>query len=286
MTATQTLERVRIEPLPKFTRIVRSRESFARRNGDGFAHRINASFDRLMLQSGVQIAPGVVLRLCLLGAIACGGSVFVAYENLLLTAVAVELGASLPIAVLMVIRSQRQARMLLQMPEMIEGLAAAAHDGGGILELLQWAVAKGPQPLADEMAFALRRMEMGLPVDEALLDLGDRTGLTSLGLLASAISLCHRTGGNLVWVLNRVAKTSREQLAVWERLRAVSIARKTSAALAIIPSSLVLGSFAWGPADRFAAPATGSLKVVLSGLVLILLGSYFVLTLLKNSQRS
>ena len=202
-----TVDRLRIEPRPEFAKIVRVAESYAAPDGRTFATRINRRFDRLIVQSGTELAPGVVLQLCILGAIACGGSVFVALENLLATAIAVAVGALLPIAALLFVRARRQRRMLRQMPAMIGVLARAARTGHSLANGLELAAADTPSPLGDEMARAVRRLRMGVGIEAAIGDLPKRTGLARMDVFVAALTAHDRTGCDLVSLLDRLAQT-------------------------------------------------------------------------------
>ncbi len=89
MTSSTTLERLRIEPCPEFADILRDERFAASLGGKpDIAERINRAFDRLILQSGTRLSGAVVLRLCLLVALAFGGAVFVFSGNLLATGLA------------------------------------------------------------------------------------------------------------------------------------------------------------------------------------------------------
>jgi tight adherence protein B len=201
-----TVNRLRIEPRPEFAKILRVEKSYATPEEGATAARINGHFDRLIVQSGTEAAPGVVLRLCILGGVACGGTLFVATENLLGTAVALAAGAFLPIAALLVARARRQRKMLRQLPALIDGLAQAARAGRGLGSALESAAADTPAPLADEIGMAVRRLRMGIGIEAAFEDLPERTGLASMQVFVAALAAHDQTGCDLVATLDRVAK--------------------------------------------------------------------------------
>ncbi len=203
---TGTVNRLRIEPRPEFAKILRVKESYATEEGSTAAARINGRFDRLIVQSGTEAAPGVILRLCILGGVAGGGTVFVATQNLLGTAVALAAGAFLPIAALLVVRARRQRTMRRQLPALVDGLAQAARAGRGLASGLESAVADTPAPLADEIGMAVRRLRMGIGIEAAFEDLPERTGLASMQVFVAALAAHDQTGCDLVATLDRVAK--------------------------------------------------------------------------------
>jgi tight adherence protein B len=201
-----TANRSRIEPRPEFAKIVRIDDSYAAPDSVSTAAQINGRFDRLIIQSGTSTAPGVVLRLCLLAGITCGGTIFVATENLLGTAAGLAVGAALPITALAWMRMQRQRTLRRQLPVLIDGLLQAARQGRGLAVGLETASADTPAPLADEIGLAVRRLRMGVDVETAFADLPERTGLHDMSVLATALANHDRTGCNLVPLLERTAK--------------------------------------------------------------------------------
>jgi tight adherence protein B len=202
-----TVDRLRIETRPEFAKIVRVAEPYAAPDGYTFATRINGRFDRLIVQSGTQLAPGVALQLCILGAIACGGSVFVAQDNLLATAGAIVVGALLPITGLLIARALRQWQIGRQMPAMIGTLARAARTGRSLANGLELAAADSPSPLGDEIARSVRRIRMGVGVEAAIEDLPERTGVARMKVFVAALTAHDRTGCDLVSLLDRLTQT-------------------------------------------------------------------------------
>jgi tight adherence protein B len=203
---TGTVNRSRIEPRPEFAKIVRIDESYTVPGSASAGALINGWFDSLIVQSGTAAAPAVILQLCILGAVACGGTVFVATNNLLATAVCVAIGALGPIATLAVTRWRRQRTIRRQLPVLIAGLTQAARQGRGLAAGLEAAAADRLAPLSDEIGMVLRRLRMGIDVEAAFEGLVQRTGVPALNVLVSALALHDRTGADLEPLLERAAR--------------------------------------------------------------------------------
>jgi len=202
---TGTANRLRIEPRPEFAKILRDEQPFARPEAGTVASRLNGRFDRLVAQSGTAASPDVVLRLCILSGVTFSGAAFVATENLLWTAVALALGMLIPLAALCVARARRQRKMEGQMPVFVAGLAGAAREGRGLAHGLELTAADTPTPLGEAIGPAVQRMRMGIGVEAAIEDLPERTGLTSMQVLVTALTVHDRTGCDLVALLDRLA---------------------------------------------------------------------------------
>lgn len=196
--------RLRIEPQPQFAKILKVDDSYAPPDSTSAAARINGRFDRLVVQSGTSAAPGVVLRLCVLGAVTIGGAAFVVTENLLWTALGLAIGAFLPIYWLLIARARRVRKVERQIPELIEGLEHAARHGRGLAQSLEMSAAETPAPLGVEIQRAVRRMRMGIGVEAAFEDLPERTGSTQISTLVSALAEHDRSGCDLIDHLERL----------------------------------------------------------------------------------
>jgi tight adherence protein B len=201
---TGTANRLRIEPQPQFAKILKVDDSYASPESQSATARINGRFDRLVVQSGTNAAPGVVLRLCILGAVSIGGAVLVVTENFLWTALGLALGACLPMYALLIARARRVRSIERQIPMMLEGLEHSARNGRGLAQCLEISAEETPAPLGEEMQRGVRRMRMGIGVEAAFEDLLERTGSSHIATFVSALAEQDRTGCDLVDHLERL----------------------------------------------------------------------------------
>jgi tight adherence protein B len=212
MISNRALQQVCIEPHPQFANILRD-EPFAESSGarPDSAERINRAFDRLILQSGTRVSGPVVLRICLLSAIAAGGTVFVISENLLVTAMAFGVGALFPVTLLAMKRAHRRARFSQQFPALVEHVLRSAQAGHGLEPSLGRIALRSPAPLREELRLAMRRTQLGLTLSDALGDLPARTGLPATYVLVAALRLTERHGGDPADSLQILARSLHER---------------------------------------------------------------------------
>mgnify|MGYP001223996797 CR=1 FL=1 len=101
------------------------------------------------------------------------------------------------------------------------------HPGGGLL--------------VREIGLAAREVELGAPVDEALLGLRARVPLEELAALVDALVTTRRRGGNMVEVMGNVAQMVADRLAVEREIQVLTAQKRTEAAiLAMIPLGIYL----------------------------------------------
>ncbi|QDV49184.1 type II secretion system F family protein [Gimesia fumaroli] len=277
-----------INPADDFSEILRDRNKYAVSDSNQIGNRVNGGFDELIIHSGVDANPAVILFFCLLSAILFGGLIFVLQENFLSTSLAFMVGGMAPIGYLIYLRSRRQKRINEQLSDMIDELARAAKTGRSLTHCFINVSEKTPAPLGNELKESARRLEMGVSMKAALDGLYERTGVASLNILSMALIVHQETGGDLVKVLERLARTIRDRMLFLGRLRTATAGSRATAVLMILLPPLILGFFvlrdptylttlmasSWGRGATFTAIA---LQVI---------GSLWVLRVLKTSQRT
>ncbi|MEX0702850.1 MAG: type II secretion system F family protein [Planctomycetales bacterium] len=277
-----------IERRPEFARILRDEREYATGRSADVADRVNGWFDALMVQSGLEIAPAVLLFLCVVGALAAGGLAFVLQENLLTTGVAAAFGFVLPVLGAVFARARRQKKILAQMPGMVEELARAARTGRSIEQCLHLVAADTPAPLGTELSLCSRKLKLGLGFDVALQELPERTGIVSLNVLAMALSVHQQSGGDLVRVLERLSRTIRDRIHFLGRLKVATTASRATAVLMLVLPPLILAFFVFRDPDYLSRLLDSSWgrTTLLIAIGLQIVGSAWVLRILKTSQRT
>lgn len=277
-----------IESQPSFADILRHQERFSEPDDKGMSKQINAGFDRMMLQSNLDISPPTVVMLCMFGGIVFGGLILVLQENPLSASVGLLLGGAAPLLYVFFARMRRQRLMTQQLPGMIEELARAAKTGRSIDQCCAIVANDTPEPLGSELRVCARRMEMGEDIATAMRDLPERSGLVALNILVTSLSVHQTTGGDLVMVLERLAQTVRDRLLFLGRLRAATIGSRWTAILMISLPPLIITFFILRDANylnQLLSTYWGR-TMSITAVILQLVGSVAVLSILRGSQRS
>ncbi len=168
---------------------------------------------------------------------------YVLFEREFPAVIAAVAGAVIPIFAAMAIRARRQKDIVNQLPGMAEELARAARSGRNIESAFQLVAADTPSPLGDELRISARRAEMGLDLASAVKDLSERTGVSTLTMLTSAIAVHQDTGGDLIQVLERLAGSVRDRLHFMSRLQAATIASRLGSTMMVIVPVAVIGFY-------------------------------------------
>jgi tight adherence protein B len=108
-------------------------------------------------------------------------------------------------------RSRRQRRFEDQIVPTVGMLAAALRAGFSLGQALERVARDGPKPTAEELARAVREVELGVGTEEALISLADRIGGEDYKVLAMMLIVHRRVGGNLAPILDSLADTVRQR---------------------------------------------------------------------------
>lgn len=286
--ATETLRAPQIQPRPEFAGILREQQNFGTGAGEKVGDQINDTFDKMMLQSGLEVSPPMILLLSMCSAITLGGVLFVVQENFLTAAMGFAFGMVLPYAWVVISRSRRQTKMMNQLPEMVDELARAGRTGRSIEQCFSMVADDTVSPLGDELRLCAKKLDMGVGLRAALDELPTRTGLVSLNILVMALSVHQVGGGDLVGVLERLSHTIRERIQYLGRLRAATAASRATAVLMIALPPAILGFFMLRDPEYLSKlmSATWGRNLTIIAVVLDIIGIVWVLRIMKSSQRT
>lgn len=277
-----------IESMPAFSEILRDQELFGQKGEDGLGNSINNWFDSLMIQSGIGVGPSAMLALCVLCGTIFGGLVLIIQENPLSALLVAMLGFMSPILVAVFMRQRRQKQMMALLPAMIDELARAAKTGRSVEQCWEMVADDTPEPLGNELKECSRRMKMGESLGQAISELPYRTGLVTLNILVTALSVHQLTGGDLVSVLERLSETIRDRLLFLGRLRAATVGSRATAVLMLVLPVVIVVFFTLRDPEyvqKLMASNMGR-KITLGAIAMEVIGSLFILRILQNSQRS
>ena len=119
-------------------------------------------------------------------------------------------------------RMRRRRRLVHQLPDCLELLAASLRSGLALLPAIQHLAQHQPPPIAQELTLVVRRQRLGASLDDALEDLQRRIGGSEAALFVTAIAVARQLGGNLSEVLARLSQTLREKQVIEGKIAALT----------------------------------------------------------------
>ena len=139
--------------------------------------------------------------------------------------------ASLPIMFINRVRSKRMGKFEQQLPEAIDLFNRSMRAGHNIHSGLETIAAETSEPVKGEFRKVTEEMALGLQLDNALRNLGERVPLIDLKFFITGLILQRQTGANMVEVLENMATLVRERLDLASKMQAATAQQRFSAGL-------------------------------------------------------
>lgn len=135
-----------------------------------------------------------------------------------------------------------------------------------------------------ELEIVNRRVHVGEPLEVALRDFGERSGISDIMQFAEVFATCKRTGGDLVDVLRRTSNMIGEKLEIEQDISVVIAQKRFEAkALSFIPF-VIIAFLAWSSPDYMAPLYTGTGRIIMTGSLALLVSSFAISRKIMNIQ--
>jgi tight adherence protein B len=192
-------------------------------------------------------------------------------------------GLLLPAVLLIFLRSRRERNFLRQLPDTLQLLAGSLAAGYSLPQAMDSVVREGKPPISVEFNRALVEARLGMPPEDALDGIAQRTGSKDFSWIVLAIRIQRDVGGNLAELLTSVAGTLREREAQRRQVNALAAEGKLSGVI-LFALPVVFSLYLMLVRPEYLAPLVttplGWLMVV-TGIVLLLIGGFWMTRVIK-----
>jgi tight adherence protein B len=139
-------------------------------------------------------------------------------------------GTMMPYLLLIVARTQRSNKLSEQLPEALEMMSRSLRAGHALTSAFEVVATEMPEPVSIEFGRAFESQRLGLPVDQAIVQMTHRApGNRDLKIFAVSTVIQRETGGNLAEILGNIAETIRARYRFYGKLRALTAEGRASA---------------------------------------------------------
>ena len=118
--------------------------------------------------------------------------------------------------------ARRRAKFDEQLPEALATMSNALRAGLAISQAFDAIVENGDKPIAEEFEILQRQMHVGMSFEDALQSMTARVGSDDLSLVATALLVARRSGGNVTEIFDKIAATIRERMRVERKVRSLT----------------------------------------------------------------
>jgi tight adherence protein B len=163
----------------------------------------------------------------------------------LAVAVAVE---ALPLLYLVRKRKKRIKVLVRQLPDVFDLMSQALRAGHALAGAIQLISEQLPDPIAKEFARVFHEQNLGIKVEEALLNMAKRVDQMDVRFFVTAVLIQRQTGGDLAEVLDKIGTVIRDRVQLLGTVQALTAEGRMSGwVLLALPVVVFAASFVVNP---------------------------------------
>lgn len=128
----------------------------------------------------------------------------------------------LPAPIMQMLKARRAVEFNLQMVDGLTLMSNGLRSGLNLVQSVELVVQEMPSPLKEEFNLLLAQNRVGVPIDEAFVNLSKRLEIEDLDMFATAILILRETGGNLPETFDTIVDTIRERIKLSAKIKALT----------------------------------------------------------------
>lgn len=140
-------------------------------------------------------------------------------------------GAGLPRWLLGWLKRRREKKFLQALPDAVDVIVRGIKAGLPLFDSIKLVASEAPEPLRSEFKAIVDTQTVGIPLGEACAKLYERMPLTEANFFGIVVSIQQKAGGNLSEALGNLSKVLRDRKKMAEKIQAMSMEAKASAAI-------------------------------------------------------
>lgn len=140
-------------------------------------------------------------------------------------------GFGLPRWLLGYLKKRREKAFLRALPDAVDVIVRGIKAGLPLFESIKVVAADAPEPLRSEFLAIIETQTIGMPLGEACSRLYERMPVPEANFFGIVIAIQQKSGGNLSEALGNLSKVLRDRKKMAEKIQAMSMEAKASAAI-------------------------------------------------------
>ncbi|MBR1192326.1 type II secretion system F family protein [Bradyrhizobium sp. AUGA SZCCT0240] len=140
-------------------------------------------------------------------------------------------GFGLPRWLLGYLKTKREKAFLKALPDAVDVIVRGIKAGLPLFESIKVVAADSPEPLRSEFLAIIETQTIGMPLGEACARLYERMPVPEANFFGIVIAIQQKSGGNLSEALGNLSKVLRDRKKMAEKIQAMSMEAKASAAI-------------------------------------------------------
>jgi tight adherence protein B len=140
-------------------------------------------------------------------------------------------GFGLPRWLLSYLKKRREKNFLKALPDAVDVIVRGIKAGLPLFESIKVVAADAPEPLRSEFLAIIETQAIGMPLGDACSRLFERMPVPEANFFGIVIAIQQKSGGNLSEALGNLSKVLRDRKKMAEKIQAMSMEAKASAAI-------------------------------------------------------
>ncbi len=181
-----------------------------------------AGLQKMLDQANVPWAAGTTLiNLVGLGAIGFIATYFLKLDMWVCITIGLCL-VLLPLGGISVKRKMRLNKFMNQLPDVFELMSQGLRAGHSLANAIMLVSQQMQDPVRSEFARVFHEQNLGIKIEDALKNMGERVGLMDVRFFVTAVLIQRQTGGDLAEVLDNISGVIRERLKLFGMVKALT----------------------------------------------------------------
>jgi tight adherence protein B len=153
----------------------------------------------------------------------------------------IPIGFRLPRKIVQIMWDRRIAKFEDQLLDALAFMSNGLRSGLSLIQTMEMVTEELANPISQEFALVLSEQRVGVPFEEALLNLEKRIGSEDVQILVTSINILRQSGGNLSETFQTISYTIRERKKVKGKIKTMT-AQGVSQAVIITVMPFALGA--------------------------------------------
>jgi tight adherence protein B len=131
-------------------------------------------------------------------------------------------GFFLPMLLVKYYRRRRIRKFNTQLVDALQAMANAFKAGLTFPQAIEHVSKEAPPPLSQEFSLFVKEVKLGVPLEEALINMGKRVGSDDLELVVVSTNIARQLGGNMAEMFETISATIRERFRLEGKIDAIT----------------------------------------------------------------
>lgn len=189
--------------------------------------KITPKLDRMW----IDIPLNKLILLDTLSPLVTGLAGYILTRNLWIALASSGIGLIIPILVVKRLEAIRRQKFAAQLVDGLMILSSSLKAGLSLLQSFEELAGEMPAPISQEFNLVVRQIQMGVSLEEALIQLKKRMSIEELDMVVTAMLVARETGGDLPVTFSRVVYTIQERNKLNGRVKSLCVQGKLQGAI-------------------------------------------------------